>query len=336
MKATTKARTSKFVGAYIVLAMLAMVAVPAGITLHTVAKPATFQVSDPNPTPHGYTTSLSLFIIPIIVIACWFLPLEGLKIPKRAFWRTIAVLVPFGFALDFFFASRFFVFSNPGATLRVPAPAMGRWVPVEEYVFYLTGFIAVLLIYIWLGEFWLASYSVADYRVGAKKIRRLLQFHPGSAVLGLVLIALAVIYKRFFSRSPEGFPGYFMFLVAVGMVPAAGFFPAVRSFINWRALSLTLFIMLLVSLFWEATLAVPYGWWGYQPREMMGLSIGAWEQLPIEAVFVWIAVTYATAIVFETVKLWQASGRRAREAFLGSNERRSSPGCEPRGSRFYE
>src|ERR1700722_12873003 len=34
--------------------------------------------------------------------------------------------------------------------------------------------------------------------------------------------------------------------------------------------------------------------------------------------FIWIAVAFATAIVFETVKLWQVSSRRAREAFLGS------------------
>ena len=74
---------------------------------------------------------------------------------------------------------------------------------------------------------------------------------------------------------------------------------------------------MLVSLLWEATLAVPYGWWGYQPEQMIGLNIGAWSGLPIEAVCVWIAVTYTTVIVFESVKLWQASGRRAKAAFLG-------------------
>jgi len=50
----------------------------------------------------------------------------------------------------------------------------------------------------------------------------------------------------------------------------------------------------------------------------MGLFIGAWSGLPIEAVVVWMAVTYATAIVFETLKVWQASGKRARHAFLGN------------------
>jgi hypothetical protein len=28
-------------------------------------------------------------------------------------------------------------------------------------------------------------------------------------------------------------------------------------------------------------------------------------------------VTYGTVVLFEVVKIWQASGRRAREAFLG-------------------
>jgi len=69
---------------------------------------------------------------------------------------------------------------------------------------------------------------------------------------------------------------------------------------------------------WEATLALPYGWWNYQHKAMMGMFIGAWSGLPIEAVFVWLAVTYGTVILFEAVKIWQASGRSAKEAFLGS------------------
>ncbi|HTU41954.1 MAG TPA: hypothetical protein VMF10_09605 [Candidatus Aquilonibacter sp.] len=43
--------------------------------------------------------------------------------------------------------------------------------------------------------------------------------------------------------------------------------------------------------------------WTYQHREMMGLFVGAWSGLPIEGVSVWIAVTYATVIVFEVVKI---------------------------------
>jgi hypothetical protein len=317
MKAPAPSAPSPRLSGWIVVAMLAMVAVPIGITLHTVRVPATFQVLSSNPTPHGYTWSLLLFIIPIVVIGYWFLPLENVKIPQRAFWITLAILVPLGFSLDFFFASTFLCFRNPGATLQIPAPALGEWVPIEEYIFYLSGFIAVLLIYVWLDEFWLNAYSVHDYPVEARTIPRLLKFHPTSLVVGLVLIGIAIAYKKLLSPDPSGFPGYFTFLVVAALVPAAAFFPEARRFINWRALSLTLFIILLISLFWEATLAVPYGWWGYQRRQMMGLSIGAWSGLPIEAVCVWIAVTYATVIVFEVTKIWHASGKPARQAFLG-------------------
>ena len=302
---------------WIVLAMLAMVAIPASITLFSVRFPGTIQISNPNPTPHGYTWSLLLFAVPIVVIAFWFLPHERVRIPRRAFWLTIAILVPLGCALDFFFARWFFVFPNSGATLGIPAPALGGGVPIEEYLFYVTGFLAVLLIYTWLDEYWLAAYNVPDYSGEAKEIPRLLQFHASSLIAGILLIAAAVIYKKMFSSYPEGFPGYFTILVAGGLIPAVGFFPTANRFINWRALSLTLFFILLISLLWEATVAVPYGWWGYQPRQMLGIFIGGWSGLPTEAVSVWVAVTYATVIVFEIVKVWLASRKGILQGFLG-------------------
>jgi hypothetical protein len=303
--------------AWIVIAMLAMVVIPAAIALHTVRSPGILQV-DPNASPYGYTWSLLLFVVPIVVIAFWFLPAENVTIPKRAFWRTIAVLVPLGCLLDLIFAQWFFYFPNRTATLGINAPALGSPVPIEEYIFYATGFIAILLIYVWLDEFWLAAYNVPDYPGEARKLRRLLQFHPTSLIFGLALIIAAIAYKRFFAEDRSGFPGYFTVLVVGGMVPAVSFFPTARPFINWRAFSLTLFFIVLVSLLWEATLAIPYRWWAYQPKQMMGLYVGAWSKLPIEAVCVWIAVTYATAIVFEVVKLWQASDRKTKEMFFGT------------------
>ena len=310
---------------WLVMAILALVAVPAAITLHTVTSPVTLQATSSNPTPYGYTVSLLLFVVPIVVIGFWFIPRERVVIPRRAFWRTIFILVPAGCALDFFFAGRFFNFPNAGATLQIGAPALGKPVPIEEYIFYLTGFIAVLLIYIWMDEFWMAAYNVPDYKGGSQNIHRLLQFHPTSAIVGSVLIVLAITYKKEFSSTPEGFPGYFTFLVASALVPAASFYPAAKQFINWRAFSMTSLFMLLVSLLWEATLALPYGWWGFQPRQMLGLNVGAWAELPIEEILVWIAVTYATVIVFEVMKLWQASEKTAKQAFLGSGPARRKP-----------
>jgi hypothetical protein len=296
----------------IVVGMVAMIVIPAALTLQTIHVPAPPIPVSQSSTPYGYTVSLLLFIVPIIVIAVWFLPSEGLHIPQRAFWWTLAILVPLGCLLDVVFAQWFFDYKNSGATLGVLAPAFGRPVPVEEYIFYLTGFLAVLLLYVWLGEFWLAAYNVPDYPGEARKMRRLLQFHPTSLMLAVVLIGAAWFYKKNLALPEDqaGFPGYFTLLVAGALIPAVSF--------NWRALSLTLFFMLLVSLVWEATLAVPYNWWNYQHHQMMGLFIGAWSGLPLEGVCVWIAVTFATAIVFEVVKVLLASERSLGETLLGT------------------
>ncbi len=300
----------------IVLAMLAMLSLPAALTLHT----ARVSPQIPGPiaasSPYGYTVSLLLFIIPIVVILFWLVPAERLKISKKSFVRTIAILFPLGAGLDFFFAHLFFTFPNPDATLRIQAPAIGSGVPIEEYLFYFTGFVAVLLLYIWLDEYWLAAYSIPVDSAQRTSFTRLLQFHPMSLILGIVLIAAAILYRKFFVAEP-GFPGYFIFLVAGALGPSAMLLPSALPVINWRALSLTLFFMLLMSLLWEATLALPYGWWGFQDAQMLGIYITAWGRLPIEEVMIWIAVAYATAIVYEVVRRWQASGKRMRHAFLG-------------------
>jgi len=318
---------SPSVCAGIVIAMLAMIVIPTAITLQTVHAPAPLMPVQQNSTPHGYTFSLLLFIFPIAFIAGLFLPGEGLHVPRRAFWLTLAILVPLGFLLDFVFAQWFFCYPNVGATLGIGAPALGRPVPVEEYVFYLTGFLAVLLLYVWLGEFWLAAYNEPDYPGEARKMRRLVQFHATSLILAVALIGSAWFYKKHLALPEDraGFPGYFTFLVAGALIPAVIFFPVARRFINWRALSLTLFFMLLVSLLWETTLAVPYGWWSFQHRQMIGLFIGAWSRLPIEEVCVWIAVTYATVIVFEVVKIRLVSERSVRDALLGATEPEKLP-----------
>jgi hypothetical protein len=227
------------------------------------------------------------------------------------------LLFPVGAALDFFFAHIFFVFPNQSATLGIKAPALGGGVPAEEYVFYLLGFLVVLLMYIWLDEYWLSAYRVPDESEQRIAFERLLRFHPLSAGMAVGLIAAAIVYKRFLSPEPEGFPGYFTFLVAMALAPSTALFPEARGVINWRAFSLTFFVILLTSLLWEATLAVPYRWWGYQGREMMGLRVTAWSGLPIEAVVLWLAVTFTTVVVYEIVKRWKSSGRTARRAFLG-------------------
>jgi hypothetical protein len=302
---------------YVVFAIAAVLVVPAAIALRTVIHPVILQATSENPTPFGYTWSLLLFIIPTCALVWWFACRPDLTFPRKAFWRTIAVLTPLGFLLDLLFGNAFFVFPNRLATLGWKIPAAGGAIPVEEFVFYLTGFMLVLLSYIWCDEYWMAAYNVPDYTAAAKGIPRIVRFHSGSVVLGVALIVAAIVYRKFWSGVSEGFPWYFVYLVCASLIPSAGFFHTAERFINWRAFSFTFFLLLLISLLWEATLALPYGWWEYRPGSLTGLHIGAWSDLPIEAVFVWFAVTFTTVITYEVIKIWKALGTRALEAFFG-------------------
>lgn len=301
----------------VVFAIVAVLAIPAIITLRRFVHPGVLRIDSDNPTPLGYTVSLLLFVVPIVALAWWFARRPDLQFPRKSFWRTIAVLAPLGFVLDLLFGNAFFTFLNKPATLGIGVPSVGGPIPIEEFLFYLAGFMIVLLSYIWADEYWVRAYNVPDYAEAAKGIPRLVQFHLPSVILGVALIAAAAIYKKFFSGSPEGFPWYFTYLTAASLIPSAGFFHTTQPFINWRAFSFTFFFILLISLLWEVTLAIPYGWWGYHQNTMMGLHIGAWSNLPVEAVCVWLAVSYTTVIVYEVIKIWQVLGKRALEAFFG-------------------
>ena len=52
----------------------------------------------------------------------------------------------------------------------------------------------VLLSYIWCDEYWMAAYNVPDYAVAAKGIPRIVRFHFASVVVGILLIAAAIVY----------------------------------------------------------------------------------------------------------------------------------------------
>lgn len=195
--------------AFQVVFVAGVLILPAALTLRTVVHPGVLEISSDNPTPAGYTWSLLLFIIPIVALSGWFARRPDLGLARKSFWRTIAVLAPIGFLLDLLFGNAFFTFLNKHATLGIGVPAMGGPIPVEEFVFYLTGFMLVLLSYIWADEYWVSAYNIPDYRAEAKNIPRIAQFHFPSVILGAALIAAAVVYKKLLSSAPDGFPSYF-------------------------------------------------------------------------------------------------------------------------------
>ncbi len=262
----------------------------------------------------GYTWSLTLWYFPAGVIWVWFVRRRDQTIQRPAFWTTLVILLVFGFALDFFFAHRFFVFPEGSATLLPAAPALGAPVPLEEYLFYIGGFLFILLLYVWCDEDFLLRYNVPDYREAWRTSgrKRVAEFDPLSLAAAVLMIGLAWSYKSTFAPDPYrgGFPSYFAYLAAAGLTPAIGFLKGTKQFINWRAFTVVFLAVVAISIVWEATLAAPLGWWGYQPPRMLGMAVPAWHDLPLEAVLVWLAASFTTVIIYEFVKVWQASGGR--------------------------
>lgn len=50
---------------------------------------------------------------------------------------------------------------------------------------------------------------------------------------------------------------------------------------------------------------------------MMGIFLTAWSGLPVEAVFVWLAVTYTAVIIYEVITIWQVSGKKLGTLLFG-------------------
>jgi len=300
------------------LYLIIIIVLPVILTLHSVVEAYKVQGLSDNPTPLGYTISLSLFVFPMLVLGWWFYRQQHMVIQKKAFLWTIALLVPLGVLLDVFFGNVFFEFGNHHAVTGITFPAIGGALPIEEVIFYVTGFVTVLLLYIWCDEYWVEKYNLSDYESEVKGISKLIQFHWPSLIIGLGLIVSAIIYKKFFSADEGGFPWYFMYITLVALLPSMLLFPSTQRFINWRAFSFTFFIIVLISLIWEATLALPYQWWGYQDSAMMGFYIRAWHNLPVEAVIIWFAVSYTTVIIYESLKIWKASKTAGIKLFTGS------------------
>ncbi|MCZ7637089.1 MAG: hypothetical protein M5U12_14255 [Verrucomicrobia bacterium] len=113
----------------VMLVAVGLLVASAALTLRTVVDAGVRQVESPNPTPHGYTWSLLLFLLPLAVLGVWFARRLDLGLARRACGRTLAVLVPLGFGLDLLFGNAFFVFPNHAATLGLNLPAVGGRFP---------------------------------------------------------------------------------------------------------------------------------------------------------------------------------------------------------------
>ena len=306
---------------------------PAAVTDSSVTKDSAKtkqEVRAKNVSPFGYTWSLSLFIFPVLANWTWLLFFFNERSTKDAFWLTIVVLVPIGYILDITWGNLFFNFPNRDAYLGIYLPGYdfekNVWIqdiPIEEFIFYTSGFMLILTCYLTGDENWHELYNRYKYadedELKIKEREGIIKnVHYPSLILGIILIVVAVLYKKYGAHEyNEGMPGYFIFIVIVALVPAFLFFNTAEPFINWRAFTGSLFYLLLISILWEATLASPYEWWRYNYDQMMGIVIEPWSDLPIEAAMVWLVISFTTVIVYNTIKIWLLSGKTFRKFFLG-------------------
>lgn len=280
----------------------------------------------PEISPLGYTISLILFIVPTIALGTWLFRLRRVHIHHwSAFWLTAAIVVPLWCMVDLFLGNTFFMFPNPFSTLQIYAPGYKfgvgweRTIPIEEFFFYAFGCASILLAYIWATESWLSQYTMPEviYLARAQSATRLIMIHKPSLAIGAIAFAAAFLWKKYgWHEYHDGFPAYFLFELLLVMLPSTVLFRTVGHFINRPAFVYKTFALLLLSLVWEATLALPYGWWGYHYPMMMGVVVRPWYDLPLEAVMLWPAAAFMNILLYETIRICLHRGPRPLRAVL--------------------
>jgi hypothetical protein len=267
-----------------------------------------------------YFTSLALWGIPILYLwpAFMMITAEGTGRRRRALRWTAGSIVGLGIVLDFLLG--YLTLRFPGCSLPPAAnpyvlclPAVGGRIPVEELLFYALGPVAIVLAYACADERWVSRYNPKDDLVHLE----LIQISPAVAVVaGLAALTALVLW-----RVNGTFQTYFVFLAAGAVLPAMFFYRAVGGLTNWPAFALTTLYVLLTSLIWEVTLAIPRQWWGYEPSGMIGVTIAAWSRgeaiFPVEAAAVWLFAPFSSILTYEFAKALTHHPQPTRAALFG-------------------
>jgi hypothetical protein len=254
---------------------------------------------------------------------------DGTGRRRRALWYSAGTIVLLGIVLDF--ALGFLTLRFPGCSEPADAspylfclPAVRGSIPIEELLFYAMGPVAMVLVYACADERWLSRYNPKDDLLDLK----LIQVSPNLAIVAAAAVVVAIALWRVNGT----FPTYFLFLSAGAVLPAMFLYRTIGNLTNWPALAVTTLYVILTSVIWEVTLAIPRQWWGYEPSGMMGLTIAAWSRgesiFPVEAAVVWLFAPFSSILMYEFAKALTHHPRSTRAALFGwatSSASRSTP-----------
>jgi hypothetical protein len=113
-----------------------------------------------------------------------------------------------------------------------------------------------------------------------------------------------------------------VFISAGALLPAMFLYRTIGNLTNWPAFAVTTLYVIVTSLIWEVTLAIPRQWWGYEPSGMIGLTIAAWSRgdaiFPVEAAVVWLFAPFSSILTYEFAKALTHHPRTIKAALFGS------------------
>ncbi|MFO0597357.1 MAG: hypothetical protein U0228_18760 [Myxococcaceae bacterium] len=265
-------------------------------------------------TRFQYTWSLLIFIAPLAATASDLHRRGLLRALARPIGISLLLLVPMGVVLTVALADEFFTYPNASAVLGITFPAIDLTgvdhafqVPIEELLFYVLGFAALLMLYAWADAVLVPALRPLRAPRPSTSLPEMLT----SLAFGIALAGAGWVVQRALIPGATG-PGYWTYLMLVPMPVVIALAPVIAPRINWPALALVCLALWGHSVLWEVTLAIPQGWWGYQRDAMLGVHLSAWHGLPIEAVVVWLLTPVATIFSFEALRAQLAPLPRRR------------------------
>jgi hypothetical protein len=271
--------------------------------------------------------------LPWVFLLIWYYKTKDdylTKIGKALFWNAVFIGGVW-IVLDVFLANLLFQFPHADAhylppfygyvwdgqcatiwTLLNPECYKPPSIPLEEALFYLGSAALLRLLYMWAAEDMFKEYSLPrdEYVREAHAALPVVQWNKRLIITAFVILAVGVLIKKFgWHDNHDGFPYYLLAELVIVFVPLCALYNKVHKFTNPRAFLFVMVLQVLVSIVWEATLALPYGYWNYRPQSMVGLVAVPWSNLALEACFLWVSVAWGVMFMYELSKIKGLTGK---------------------------